>query len=165
MYRSTAITIIPFPSRPDMSIERVEDLCLNYLRQTPQPVTPVELLLRHCQRDDSLEKLTLDDLLRFLRRHQEITVLEGLVKDSGMLPELLPGAALNYGPRAVLNARIPSRKDMLLMLVQQLDHMHLALNDALSSAQYTGDAARAMQVREALDKAQQLRAQFEKLLH
>lgn len=147
-----------------MNLERVEELTLNYLAQAPQPVVGVETLLHFIQREESLAKLSFQELLDFLRRHQDITVLEGLGEENGLDPVLSSEAGLYIGPRAVLNTRVPPQRDMLLMLVQQLDQMQLTLNTTLSHALQAGDSGRAAQARLALDRAQTLRERFSKML-
>lgn len=142
-----------------MNLERLEELCLNLLSQSTQPVVSVDALLIHCRHDESLKSVSRKDLLDFLRKHHEVTVLEDMEAGEAAL---LQAAGVETGVRAALNARLPSRLEMTGIILQQIDQMQISLNGALSHAQATGDSSRAAQIQQALHRAEILREKVTK---
>ncbi|MBI2432063.1 MAG: hypothetical protein HYV26_04260 [Candidatus Hydrogenedentes bacterium] len=144
-----------------MNLERVEELSLGYLRQSPEPVVPLEVLLTHCQHDEICRHLTRKELEEFLGRHPEVLLLSGPGGEGVPEVDMLEEAGVDLGPRAILRARIPPRQEMKAMILQQLDQMQLALNGALSMAQEHGDRERAVGVMQAIQRAAELRQKIQ----
>ncbi|HOQ91154.1 MAG TPA: hypothetical protein PLX03_13515, partial [Candidatus Hydrogenedentes bacterium] len=61
-----------------MELERIESECLQLLGESPQPLVPLDRLLHELRRAFPQANLPEDMLLRFLRSHQDVVVLEGL---------------------------------------------------------------------------------------
>jgi hypothetical protein len=137
-----------------MILERLEELCINYLQQAENPVVPVGALLEFCRRDAGCADTTLEELQSFLRPHADIQFIEGPTSAESVTMDDFSQAGLEMGARAVLNTRIPSKKEMAAMMVQQLNDMRELLNTSLTAAQKEGDAAKAMQIEAALAQSE-----------
>ena len=68
--------VIPFPRKFGMSLEKIEERCLAYLRQASNPMVPVQTLLEYCQRDPDCGKLDFKELVDFLRPHELVHVVQ-----------------------------------------------------------------------------------------
>lgn len=145
-----------------MQIERVEELCLNYLSQCTNPLVPINALLEHCRRDPLCAELQQAQLIDFLKHHELVHVVEPA--DTNVLgPELFSGVGLNDGPQAILKSRFPSREEVGVTLQEHLKRMTSALATALEEAEREQcDPAALEQLREAMAKAQALKEKMEK---
>jgi len=139
-----------------MNLERVEELCLNYLAQISTPLTPVRVLFEVCQRDEAGRDLTLPLLMDFLRAHGEIEVLEGPTGEERVNAGAFAGAGFDMGPRAILKTRIPAPREMRGILAAQIATMKDVLGKALSGLDATGGDARVDELRAALERAKSL---------
>lgn len=124
-----------------MSLENIETRCLNYLRQSANPLVPVRTLLAHCLREEPASGITEKVLLDFLRAHGGVIVLEGPGAD-----DLPGGAAENSaavaGPRALLKARKPDPGTVLALLKEQMDMVRAVLDRMAPEADTETDPAR-----------------------
>ena len=145
-----------------MNLERVEELCLNYLRQSENPLVSVSKLLAHCQRDPACAHTNLGELLAFLRAHGQIHVMEGPDAGEAVDAKLLQQAGLDMGARAILDTRSPSKKEIAAMMGQQIEVMTTSLASALDEARKQEDLDREKQLTEALARAQALRERMQK---
>lgn len=140
-----------------MNLEKLEQVCLAYLSQATNPLTPIRALHAHCKRDEDFAQLTERELIEFLRPHEEVTILEGPAPgeavDSGMFAE----AGIEMGPRAILRQRMPAARDLILMMDQQLDVMLKTLEDAQEQAERDGEESRLAQLSIARARAEMLR--------
>ena len=143
-----------------MNMERAEELCLNYLRQSKNPLVPVGVLAEYCTREGGEDGISVGELLPFLRRHGEVQVMEGPAKDEVIGPELFTAAGLDMGPRAILNTRIPAPSDMGAMLSAQAKAMTDVLRPAIAVAEKENAHERAEALRSALAKAEAMRARI-----
>jgi hypothetical protein len=147
--------IVEFPGAPG-PLEAVELLCLTYLRRAKSPVVSVRALFEYCLRE--LDAMPMDPpaFLEFLRRHREITVVEGLAGDAPLQKDLFDAAGFDLGPRAISNDRMPSRVDMVQMMAGQLRDMLAALERVRAQAELAKDTARLATIDAATARAQKL---------
>jgi len=146
-----------------MNLQRVEERCLFYLGEASNPLAPASALLEHCLRDDECAGLTQETLLDFLRAHELIHVVEGPDAHEAVGVHLFADAGFDMGPRAILNARIPSAQEMAVMLKEQLKVMTDALSSAMTEAKQLGDESSIGHLADAVQRAQAIRDRIEKL--
>lgn len=147
-----------------MNLETIEEKCLNYLRQASNPLVPVENLLEFCRRDPACGKLERQELLDFLRHHEQVKVIDGPDADEAIDQETFGAAGINMGPRAILNTRVPTREQMADMIVDQMKHMTEMLVEALHLARKAKDEPHIQELEAALQKSEALRQKMNKLL-
>ncbi len=147
-----------------MKLERVEELCLNYLTQNSVALVPVNAMLEHCRRDPECAQLSLDELLDFLRHHELVHVVERPALDSDEEQELISDTGFDLGPRAILHSRMPSREEIAAAMQENLERMSTALASALREAERAEeDPATLRQIKEAIEKASALRGKIEEM--
>jgi len=130
------MSIIPFPHQPpaEVSLELLEQTCLNYLGEAKVPLVPVENLLAFVQRTVGLQGVSKSSLLEFLRNHDEIDVLESADPGDDVSGDLLHAAGMIMGPRALLKARMPTQRELYAQVAVQLQSMRDTLGQALAHA-------------------------------
>jgi len=146
-----------------MNLERVEQLCLNYLRQATTSIVPVSTLLEHCHREPQCEDLTEQELLEFLRPHELVRIVDPPADAQELESEALRAAGFALGPRAILSTRVPTRDEFAGMMAEQLDTMTKALTEAIDEAEKGETPEMAIQMKEALIRAQVLREKLGEL--
>ena len=151
--RVTAITIIPFPERP-LGLAQIEQLCLDFLRRTTNPLVPVDTLYEACARQGA--SISREELLSFLRNHANVLVVDGAGENEPLPVSELEDAGINLGPRAILKLRLPSRAEMTDMLEQQLQQMRFHLQEALDKARENKDADAVRDIEAALERGKEL---------
>ncbi len=147
-----------------MNLERVEELCLNYLGQSSNPLVPLNTLLEHCRRDPLCAQLQEKELSEFLKHHELVHVVEAPEVET-QDAEFFAGMGIITGPRAILKGRFPSREEIAATLQEHLTRMTDALAAALEEAQreeFEPEAIR--QLKEAMGKADALKDKVDKLL-
>ncbi len=147
-----------------MNLEKIEEKCLHYLRESSNPLVPVDTLLEFCRRDPECGKLERKELLDFLRPHAQIEVMEGPSMDEAIDRKTFESAGINMGQRAIIKTRFPSKEEMTEMLFEQLKDMTDVLIEALDAAKKEKDDARIKQLETALAKSETLRQKMNKLL-
>ena len=147
-----------------MNLEHVEELCLQYLRQSVNPLTPLRTLLEHCKRDPQCAGLSEKDLLSFLHAHALIDVVDGPLDTDPVTAAAFVEAGFDMGPRAILKTRVPSVEDMAALLDEQIAAMTRVLSEALSAAGKQGDAANAGKIQDALRRSEALRIKMRELM-
>lgn len=154
--------ILPFPGTPPpKDFERIEHRMLSYLRQTANPLVPVEKLYEHMKRDPVCAELNMATLLDLLRTHGETMLFEAALSEAGVSQEEFAAAGILMGPRAILKERMPSKREMEVMLVGQVQEMQRQLQRALEQAR---DAQRAQALRRALSRADALQERLTRML-
>jgi hypothetical protein len=157
-----ADNILPFPGMPPpKDFERIEHRMLNYLRQSANPLVPVEKLYAHMKRDPACHELTEAALLELLRAHGETMLFEGLPRDAGIGAEDFAAVGILMGPRAILKERMPSKREMEVMLVGQVQEMQRQLQRALEK---TRDTEKIRALRAALARADALQQRIARML-
>lgn len=156
--------IIPFPRRLGLNLETIEEKCLSYLRQAPNPLVPVDTLLEFCRRDPECGKLERQELLDFLRPHELIKVVEGPGEGEEIDQDTFGGAGINMGPRAILHSRVPTKEQMADIIAAQMKNMTEMLVEALELARKAKDEAHIQELEAALQKSEDLRQKMNKLL-
>ena len=146
-----------------MNLERVEELCLNYLGQASNPLVSINSLLEHCRRDAACAELAFAELKDFLERHELVHVVAGPTAHGPEDLEALLAAGVDIGPRAILLTRMPSSGEVVRHLEENLANMVRALTSALDEAEKWEDAESAKQVRVALERAHALEQKFKKM--
>ena len=115
-------------------------MCLAYLAEANPPLVPVAALYKAVRQDAQGAKLSPKEFEAFLRHHNEIRVLEEL--DLPLEGELGPVAeSLKTGPRAILQARIPTGRDATIMLRAQLDGLVEHVQRSLQRVREADDQA------------------------
>ena len=147
------MNIIPFPQRPEMSLEQLEQTCLGYLAEAKNPIVPVETLLEFCRRLPALAQVSHEIVLDFLRNHEDVEVLDAPSPEEIAGAALLAGAGLIAGERAVLKRRIPTQREMHAIMALQLQEMQATLSDAVAEVE---DPARRAEMQRALSRIEQL---------
>jgi len=148
------ISIIPFPGRKKMSIERVEKICLEFLRSEANPLVPVSIVYEKCIEEESVrDMLTEQALLDFLRGHRDVIVVEGLDDDAPVSLNTFDRAGLIMGPRAILKSRMPTQTEMKDMFQMQLQVMRDNLMQALHYAKEKNDEDMVRKIERALENA------------
>lgn len=127
------MNIIQFPQRPDISLELLEQTCLNYLGEAKSPLAPIDTLLEFVQRTVGLQGVSQQSLLEFLRHHDEIEVLEGAAPSAEVTGDVLQAAGLLMGPRALLKRRMPTQRELYAHMAVQLQAMRDTLSQALAN--------------------------------
>ena len=140
-----------------MRIERVEEICLDLLRQSENPLMPVSLLFQKCDEEENISgALTEEAFLAFLRKHADIVVVEGVGDDAPVGCDEFDTAGIVMGPRAILKNRIPNRNEMKSMFQMQLEEMRANLLHALQWAKDNKDVKAIKEIEAALENADSL---------
>ena len=147
-----------------MNLEQIEEKCLNYLRQTSNPLVPVDTLLEFCKRDSDADKLGRKDLLTFLRAHEQIQIMDGPAAGDVIDQDDFAAVGLSMGQRAILKSRVPTKEELAEMLFEQLKDMTEVLVEALKQAKKTKDNSRVSQLEAALKKSEVLRGKMNQML-
>jgi len=145
-----------------MGLEKIEEVCLSFLRRTTSPLVPLDTLRAACEKENL--GITMDELTGFLRHHSEVIVVDGADETAPVSHDDFSEAGINMGPRAILKARVPSRSEMTEMMQQQLDHMRFHLQDALKKAREHQDDEAVEEIEAALEKNRQLEAKMMRYL-
>ena len=145
-----------------MQLEQVEQRCLNYLKQTSNPLTPFSRLLRHLREDESLSGFSEKELKDFLRHHDLFRVLEptGLAAtEEGR--QLMEAAGLQTEELVVLETRLPTEGQLAEYLRSQLDTLADALRKAGADAQEKADMNRMKTFENLLGRVEVLRGRLD----
>ncbi len=145
-----------------MNLERVEERCLNYLRQAKNPLVPLSILLQHCQQEDALAELEQDTLYTFLRDHPDVQLVAGVANDNDVSADAFAAIGIDMGARAILTKRIPTPNEMFAMVHEQLSDMHQALVRALENLKVE-DGAKKEKLEQTLQRLESLRKKLGKL--
>lgn len=140
-----------------MRLEHIEKVCLDFLRQTTNPLVPVETLYAACTEQGDIA-FTRAELLHFLRSHAEVLVVDGADSESEVSTLDFLEAGIHMGPRAILKTRIPTREEMADMMQQQLAHMRSNLREALAQARSNADHTTVKEIEAALVRSDQIEA-------
>jgi len=146
-----------------MNLERVEELCLRYLGQAVNPLVPVSKLHAYLVREDGENAPAMAALLDFLRHHAEIVVLEGLGGEDPVGIQEFAAAGFMMGPRAMVKTRIPSRAQLIGMMLSQVEEMRGNLNSALEEAKRTKNEELTRQVEEVIQRSEEIREKIQRL--
>ena len=147
-----------------MNLEAIEEKCLNYLRQAPNPLVPVDTLLEFCRREPECGKLDRQELLDFLRPHADVKVIDGPQDGEVIDQETFGAAGIVMGPRVILNSRVPTKDQMADIIAAQMKNMTEMLVEALDMARKAKDEAHIQELEAALQKSEALRQKMNKLL-
>lgn len=147
-----------------MNLEIIEEKCLNYLRQAPNPLVPVDTLLEFCRREPECGKLEQQELLDFLRPHPDVKVIDGPEDGEVIDQDTFGAAGINMGPRVILHSRVPTKDQMADIIAAQMKNMTEMLVEALDMARKAKDEAHIQELEAALQKSEALRQKMNKLL-
>lgn len=145
-----------------MNLELVEQRCLKYLEQTASPLAPLRTLLAHLWKDEQLADVSEQDLLSFLRKHEQVHVIEADESTDPEQAEAMAEAGFSQGPYIILRTRVPTKSEMASLIQDQLEKMTAALEGALNEAINSGDAENQRKVEELLEKSQEFREKLGK---
>jgi hypothetical protein len=146
-----------------MNLEQLETQCRNYLANAANPLVPVDILLKHLRKQDTLDLLTPEHLLSFLRGHHEFELLGGPDDADPIRQDDFAAVGILMGPRAILKTRIPDSNGLAALLVLQLEALEEMLGKALMGALGDSEDARAAALREALGRARDLKQKMKSL--
>lgn len=147
-----------------MQIGRLEEVCLELLRDAENPLVPVGALYQHCIRDRDIgESLTETALLQFLRDHIDVVVVDGVDMDAPVTAEEFGLAGIDMGPRALLKSRMPTREELKKMFRMQLAQMRETLLDALARAKERGEKDRMAEIEIAIENTDAIDERFQAL--
>ncbi|MCX5769781.1 MAG: hypothetical protein NTZ09_05860 [Candidatus Hydrogenedentes bacterium] len=145
-----------------MNLELVEQRCLKYLEQTASPLAPLRTLLAHLWKDEQLADVSEQDLLSFLRKHEQVHVIEADESTDPEQAEAMAEAGFSQGPYIILRTRVPTKSEMASLIQDQLEKMTATLEGALNEAINSGDAENQRRVQELLEKSQEFREKLGK---
>ncbi len=145
-----------------MRLEKVEAICLSFLRHTTNPMVSIETLCVACEK----EKVAIspEELAKFLRHHPEVIIVDGVDATAPIPRSEFSGVGIDMGMRAILKSRIPTRREMTEMMQQQLEHMRLHLQDALIKARKHQDYESVEEIEAALKKNRLLEERFKSFM-
>lgn len=147
-----------------MELERIEQECLRFLSESSQPLVPLDRLMTELRRVFPDTNLSEDLLLRFLRSHQDVVVLEGLGNLGPVTEQDFAEAGYYMGPRLALRSRIPGPRELGMHLLEQMNTLETLLARALDAARQDQDRMRADVVAETLIRLGELRARLRRHL-
>jgi len=147
-----------------MELERIESECLRLLGESPQPLVPLDRLLHELRRAFPQVNLPEDVLLRFLRSHQDVVVLEGLGNLGPVTAQDFADAGYYMGPRAVLRSRIPGPRELGAHLLEQMNGLETLLARAMDAARQEKDVKRTAALEDAMIRLGELRARLQRHL-
>lgn len=147
-----------------MNLERIEQRCLNFLKQSTNPLVPLDTLLAYVRRDDECLEVDGPGLAAFVRQHELFRLIDP--------PEMPVGpdgvsALQNLGfraqPLAVLVTRVPTEQDFIMQFALQMHNLEESLQAAARDAEMEGDAGRAAEATRLLFRTKQLSERFKRL--
>lgn len=142
-----------------MNLEAVEQKTLSFLRQTTNPLVPIQTLLAHLNQDPETAGMSETELKAFLKWHELFRVLE---PGNVPAPRELTHMLLGEGPFVILDTRVPTSEQVLQLMTTQMDVMIESLIKALDQARVQGDPERGREVLKLLSRAQKLRMKLPK---
>lgn len=145
-----------------MNLELVEQRCLKYLEQASNPLAPLRTLLAHLWKDEELADVSEQDVLSFLRKHDQVYVIEADADSDPEQAQAMADAGFSQGPYIILRTRIPTKSEMALLIQGQLEKMVGALEKALDEAINSGDGESQRRIHELLEKSQEFREKLGK---
>ncbi len=145
-----------------MNLERVEEICINHLSQVPNPLAPIEKLLKLCRNDAACGALGEQELLAFLRAHALIHLVEG-IGPGAVLDADLAAMTGAVGAKAILKTRVPTDRSLAQMMGEQAGAMTAALRAMSEDLGEDADAGQAGRIAEALARAEALRGRIAQL--
>jgi len=140
-----------------MNLELVEQGCLKYLEQASSPLVPLRVLLAHLWKDEQFGGVSEHDLLSFLRRHEQVHIIEADAEVDPEQAEAMAEAGFSQGPYVILRTRVPSKSEMAGLICEQLEKMVEALDRASAEAVATGDAGAQRRIQELLERSREFR--------
>ena len=138
-----------------MRLERIEKVCLEFLRNSANPLVPVQVLHETCLAEGEAG-LDCEALAKFLSEHAEIMVIDGSSEELPLPEEAFRQAGVHLGSRAILKSRLPSRQEIQEMFQQQVEHMRANLLEAIRKATALGDGAAVKDLESALERSYEL---------
>ncbi len=128
------------------NLETLESKTLLYLQSASRPLVSLRGLLRHLNDSAAFSALGEQALIEFIDAHE----LFAIVRPPEGTPEF-------FEPAVYLTTRVPSDIEMKAYMALELDTMMKSLEHAHREATKKSDVARAQQIAQLLDRAQQLR--------
>jgi len=145
-----------------MNLELVEQRCLKYLEQAASPMAPLRTILAHLWKDEEFADVTEQDLLSFLRKHEQVHVIEADADTDPEQAQTMADAGFSQGPYVILRARVPTKSEMAALIQGQLEKMTGALERALDEAVNVGDGEGQRRIQELLEKSREFREKLGK---
>ncbi|HPK25459.1 MAG TPA: hypothetical protein PLJ95_10225 [Candidatus Hydrogenedentes bacterium] len=144
-----------------MSLEALQEICLDYLSQSENPLVPLPHLYAHCiETTQGTCAVTPEELLSFLRKHNDVLVLENPAGQLAINEDQFLESGILMGTRAILKTRMPSEKELKDVFKLQLLEMQQQLERALSHATEQGDSDRAAEIQKKINQGQTLLKRF-----
>lgn len=144
-----------------MSLEEIEQDALHYLAESENPLVQVEALYRHVTSRNESHAISLEDFMDFLEQHELVKVTDPMAyAEPDSMLAALEHAGLPTNPCAILEERVPNRRDLAVSMLEQLETLTKSLSAALQEARGTGDSARAHTIYETLERVKKLKARI-----
>lgn len=143
-----------------VSLETIEERTLAYLAQVGNPLVRLSTLREYLLRDEEATVSLSDDvLLDFIEKHDALRLIWPIRNED------LEGAGDPQldEPCVILKTRKPTREQLAVMMVEQLDAMGESLAAALREARGSQDRPREQEIQSALQRTARLKqrvAQF-----
>lgn len=146
-----------------MNLERVEQRCLNFLKQSTNPLVALDTLLAYVRRDDECLEVDGPGLAAFLRHHELFRLIDPPEVPVG--PDdvsALQKLGFRAQPLAVLVTRVPTEQDFLMQFALQMQNLEDSLQAAARDAELEGDTDRAADATRLLFRTKQLSERFKR---
>jgi len=147
-----------------MNLELVEQRCLKYLERAATPMVPLRTLLAHLRQDEKFADVSEQDLLSFLRKHEQVHVIEADANTDPEQAQAMAESGFSQGPYIILRTRVPTKAEMAALIQEQLEKMIAALEGARDEAVNVGDGEGQHRIQELLEKSQEFREKLGKAL-
>jgi hypothetical protein len=147
-----------------MSLEALEELCLNFLKESENPLVPLSYLYAHCvEHASDNHALSPEYLLDFLKNHNELLVLESDDKSLLIDEDQFFDAGIVMGTRVILKRRLPDRNALKVLFKLQVLELVKQLNEMLLQAEKNKKPQEAEGLKKKLAQAQSILERFEAL--
>ena len=144
-----------------MILEDIEQHALTYLGQVTNPLVQVSVLYEYVRSKTSEDIFPIQDFTDFIKQHEHIKLMDPLSHTtSQMMGESLKASGFTTSPCAILGTRVPSSKDLVASMMDQMNSMTTALTSALGEARSIGDTEKAHQVYETIERIKTLEAKL-----
>ena len=140
-----------------MNLEHIEQRCLGYLKQSKNPLVPFDTLLAHCRQDDDCAGISEKILMDFLRKHDEVRVLDGPGQDAPIAEDTFAAAGLIMGTRIIHRDRVPTTSELATLVKEHIAGMITALDAAIADKSLAKDPKRKADLEDALQRALDLK--------
>ena len=138
-------------------LESIEEKALNYLGQVSNPLVRLDVLQAHLTDGDTGEAFGVVDLKNFLSSHDSFRIIEAPSTTGDFLEGLSAESESSTAIFVMLSTRVPTDQQLAVMMLDQLESLHQALNTAMAQAHENSDTVLMKKLGEALQRIDALR--------